>query len=110
MESLLHTDFTSPKINLRKEILRLKKEKNTVILTHYYQNPKIQEIADYIGDNLGLSQMAAETNACIIVLAGLHFMAETAKILNIEKKVLLPDVVKLFTSGLGLATKKRTIR
>lgn len=81
-----------PTLDLFSEIARLKKEKNAILLAHYYQDADIQDIADYIGDSLGLAQKAQSTEADMIVFAGVHFMAETAKILNPSKKVVLPDL------------------
>lgn len=81
-----------PSLDLFEEIRKLKAEKNAVILAHYYQNADIQDIADYRGDSLGLAQQAASTKASMIVFAGVHFMAETAKLLNPDKKVVLPDL------------------
>ena len=81
-----------PKLILVEEINRLKKEKNAVILSHYYVESDLQDIADFVGDSLQLAQEAAKTDADIIVFVGVHFMAETAKIINPSKKVILPDL------------------
>ncbi|MEZ5105454.1 MAG: quinolinate synthase NadA [Draconibacterium sp.] len=81
-----------PKLKLVEEINRLKKEKNAVILSHFYVEGELQDIADYVGDSLGLAQAAAKTDAEMIVFVGVHFMAETAKIINPNKKVILPDL------------------
>ena len=81
-----------PDVKLVEEILRLKKEKNAVILSHFYVDGELQDIADFVGDSLGLAQAAATTDAEMIVFVGVHFMAETAKIINPSKKVILPDL------------------
>ncbi|MBE6273786.1 MAG: quinolinate synthase NadA [Bacteroides sp.] len=93
------TEPVDKTLDLKAEIDRLRKEKNAVILGHYYQSGEIQDIADFVGDSLALAQWAAKTDADIIVMCGVHFMGETAKVLCPEKKVLVPD----FNAGCSLA-------
>lgn len=92
IKSIILTKEVKNKTELTSAIKKLKKEKNAVILAHYYQDDAIQEVADYLGDSLYLAQQAAKVKNDIIVFAGVHFMAETAKIINPSKKVLLPDL------------------
>ena len=79
-------------MEIRERILELKRKKNVIILGHYYQIPEIQDISDYVGDSLALAQQAAQTDKSIILFCGVHFMGETAKILNPDKKVIIPDL------------------
>lgn len=92
MDLTRRVDQIDPTLDLAAEIMRLKREKNAVLLAHYYQESEIQDLADHVGDSLALSQAAAKTDAGVIVFCGVHFMAETAKILNPDKPVLLPDL------------------
>ena len=102
-----YVDFPVPEgIDLRKEIDRLRKDKNAVILAHYYQSGDLQDIADFVGDSLALAQWASRTKADILVLCGVHFMGETAKILCPDKKVLVPDL----NAGCSLADSYRLCR
>src|SRR5271169_7117512 len=81
-----------PSLDLEAEVAKLKKERNAVLLAHYYQDSEVQDVADFIGDSLQLAQAAAKTTADVICFAGVHFMAETAKILNPDRVVVLPDL------------------
>lgn len=92
METANHISSDYSNIDLKQEILRLKREKNALIMAHYYQRDEIQEIADFIGDSLALARQAAETDADVIVMCGVHFMGETAKILCPDKTVIVPDI------------------